>query len=273
MFHADEIFATVILAQDEEINLARVFRVPEDISAIIYDIGGGNFDHHQKGGNGCRENDIPYAACGLIWNYFGKAILFNNMNCPGEILDKVWEEVDRTLIQGIDAVDNGKPCPKWAIPVSKVISTLNPNWDSEETADAAFLRACELANTIFTEIVSSVISKVKAETIVESAVEEAENHIMILDRFVPWTETIFNIPDAEEIWYVIFPSNRGGFNMQCVPDAPGSFGQRHPIPEEWRGNASATGIDGCTFVHNAGFIAACDTQEAAINLAKEAARR
>lgn len=79
IFHADEIFATVILAKanpDKELRLCRTFNVDNaQAGAIVYDIGGGRFDHHQRGGNGCRENGVPFAAAGLIWQEYGMAAL------------------------------------------------------------------------------------------------------------------------------------------------------------------------------------------------------
>ena len=77
-FHADEIFATIILSKVmPEITLIRLQEMKEkvDKDVIVYDIGGGKFDHHQLGGNGERENGIKYAACGLIWKQYGKELL------------------------------------------------------------------------------------------------------------------------------------------------------------------------------------------------------
>ena len=71
IFHADEVFGTIILSKVmDNIVLARTFKVPEDIAddVIVYDIGGGDFDHHQLGGNGTRADGIPYASCGLLWH-------------------------------------------------------------------------------------------------------------------------------------------------------------------------------------------------------------
>ena len=73
-FHADEIFATLILSKI--IPRITLIRLPEfgkeentlaKQNVIVYDIGGGKYDHHQLGGNGIRENGVKYAACGLIW--------------------------------------------------------------------------------------------------------------------------------------------------------------------------------------------------------------
>ena len=34
----------------------------------------GDFDHHQKGGAGERENGIRYASFGLVWREHGEAL-------------------------------------------------------------------------------------------------------------------------------------------------------------------------------------------------------
>lgn len=278
-FHADEIMATVILEKVfGDIIVCRTFRVPEDLKedVIVYDIGFGAFDHHQKGGNGARENGVPYAACGLIWKEFGPQIVAKT--CNPEL---VWNLIDRDLIQGIDAGDNGAmpktDYPAQAMSFSAVISGFNPNWDSNEDPDEAFAKAVELAEVVFDNTLASTIAKAKAEQIVEEAIEKAEEHIMVLNQFVPWQEYIFSStsPKADEIQFVVFPSNRGGYNWQCVPDGLGSFGQRKSVPEEWKGLRDddiqkVTGIDTATFCHPAGFIGGAETLADAYALAKKA---
>lgn len=278
-FHADEVMATVILQKlFGKITICRTFRVPEDLkeSVIVYDIGFGQFDHHQKGGNGARENGVPYAACGLIWKEFGQKIVADTFN-PG----LVWNLIDRDLIQSIDAVDNGvmpkADYPSQAMTLSSVISGFNPDWDSNEDPDDAFAKAVKFAEVVFDNTLKSAISKVKAQQIVEEAIEKAEEHIMVLDQFVPWQEYIFSSTNhkACEIQFVVFPSNRGGYNWQCVPDGLGSFRQRKSVPEEWKGLRDAdiqkvTGIDTATFCHPAGFIGGAGTFADAFALAKMA---
>lgn len=278
-FHADEIMATVILEKVfGDIIVCRTFRVPEDLKedVIVYDIGFGTFDHHQKGGNGARENGVPYAACGLIWKEFGHKIVADT--CNPEL---VWNLIDRGLIQGIDAGDNGAlpklDYPAQAMSFSAVISGFNPNWDSNKDPDEAFAKAVELAEVVFDNTLASTIAKAKAEQIVEEAIEKAEEHIMVLNQFVPWQEYIFSStsPKADEIQFVVFPSNRGGYNWQCVPDGLGSFGQRKSVPKEWKGLRDAdiqkvTGIDTATFCHPAGFIGGAETFADAYALAKKA---
>ena len=171
LFHADEVMATVILEKVfGEISLNRAFRVPEDVDSnvIVYDIGFGDFDHHQQGGNGCRENGVPYAAAGLIWKEFGHAVVAETPD-P----EYIWEYIDKNLIQGIDAVDCGV-MPKADYPVSiygisSVISGFNPTWDSDEKPDDAFMKAVEFARVIFDNIFNGVVSTTKAKNIVEEA--------------------------------------------------------------------------------------------------------
>ena len=60
-----------------------------------------------------------------------------------------------------------------------------------------------------------------------------------------------------------------------MPDGLGSFGQRQPVPEEWKGlNGSelqlVTGVRTASFCHHAGFIGGAETFTDAYALAKKA---
>lgn len=284
VFHADEVLATVILKKVfGNITVCRTFNVPEEEllprDIIIYDIGFGKYDHHQKGGNGERKNGVPYAAVGLIWREFGLDVVADAPN-P----ELVWFLIDRDLIQGVDAVDNGKmpkaDYPAQAMTFSQTISLFNPTWDSKELPDDAFVKAVEFAEVVFDNVYASAVARVKAESIVDEAIDDAEGNIMVLDQFVPWQEFIFSSGNdkAEEVQFVIFPSNRGGYNWQCVPDGLGSFGQRKSVPEEWKGLRGeelqqVTGVKTATFCHPAGFIGGAETLEDAIKLAKIAVEK
>lgn len=276
-FHSDEVLATVILEKVlGNITICRTFKVPEELAddVIVYDIGFGMYDHHQKGGNGARENGVPYAAAGLIWKDFGRQLVADTCN-P----DLVWNLIDRDLIQSIDATDNGKipkvDYPAQAMTFSQAISSFNPNWDSEMSTDDAFAKAVEFAKIVFDNVLANAVSKANAQDIVDEAIESSVNNIMVLDRFVPWQEFIFSSANnkASDILFVVFPSNRGGYNWQCVPDALGSFGMRKAVPDEWKGLRdlelqNVTGVATATFCHPEGFIGGATTLEDAIALAK-----
>ena len=278
IFHADEVMGTVLLSKIlPEVKVCRTFKVPEDVAedVIVYDIGGGIYDHHQRGFNEARENGIKFSSFGLLWRKFGMQLLSNNENA-----ELVFEIFDKSFVTGIDAVDNGqieRTDDVQVMTISGVISAFNPNWDEKANADDSFMKAVEFAEVIFDNALNSAISKAKAKTGVERAIENSANGIMILDEFMPWQDYIFNSTNekATGILYVVFPSNRGGYNVNAVPDAPGSFGQRKPLPENWAGLrggdlAEVSGVATANFCHPAKFICGADTFDDALALAKKA---
>ena len=280
-FHADEIFSTLILSKVmPEIVIIRLPEFRENIkeNAIVYDIGGGKFDHHQIGGNGKRENGIKYAACGLIWNEFGKEML-KKYNIKE--IDYVWNYIDKNLIQFIDANDNGElpklPTDYRNVHLSYIIGLFNPRWDEDIDSDEKFMEALKLGEIIFEEFLQDTISKIKAKDLIEIAIEKAKDEIMILDEFMPWKEFLLQSENkkAIDIKFVIYPSQRGGYNLYAVPKEIGSFENRKSLPLKWRGLRDealqqVTGIKTARFCHNAGFICSAESKEDIIKLAEYA---
>lgn len=281
IFHADEVFATVLLGKVlPEVRLCRTFKVPAELPSdvIVYDIGGGRFDHHQKERNGARENGIFFSSFGLLWKEFGMQLLEKE---AVENKEQVFQLFDRDFVSGIDAVDNGQvensDGKVRIMSLSNVISAFNPTWDDATSSDEAFLAAVEVAEKIFERALKGAISKVKAQSGVESAIEQAQNQIMVLNRFLPWQEYLLTSQNekAEGILYVVFPSNRGGYNVQAVPEALGSFKNRKPLPSAWAGLngqvlAEASGVASATFCHPNCFICGANTLDDAMEMAKKA---
>ncbi len=63
-----------------------------------------------------------------------------------------------------------------------------------------------------------------------------------------------------------------------MPKNSYSFESRRPLPEAWRGLRdaeldAAAGIEGCVFVHRAGFIGGHRTREGAVKMATQALAR
>lgn len=190
-FHADEVFASVILSKViDNLVIARVSEVPENVDdKILYDIGGGKFDHHQLGGNGQREDGILYSSCGLIWKEYGKLFL-EKRNYSNE--KELFEVIDKDLIEYIDANDNGIfsniDTSYNFIHLSKLISEFNVKWNEDIDNDINFIKAVNFADIIFENKIKSIISKIGARKIIENAVENSKDNIMFLDKFAPWKE-------------------------------------------------------------------------------------
>lgn len=69
-FHADDVFsAALLLYLNPEIQISRGNQVPEDFDGIVFDIGRGAYDHHQKdsrfGRTACPTR--PSAFSGRRW--------------------------------------------------------------------------------------------------------------------------------------------------------------------------------------------------------------
>lgn len=276
-FHTDEVFASVILSKViDNLVVARLSEAPENIEdKIVYDIGGGKFDHHQLGGNGQREDGTLYSSCGLIWKEYGKLFLKKRNY---ENIDELFEMIDKDLIEYIDANDNGDfpniDTSYNFVHLSKLISEFNSKWNEDIDNDINFIKAVNFADIIFENKLKSITSKFEAKVIIEKAIEKSENNIMYLDKFAPWTEFLLNSNNekAKDILFVIFPSNRDGFTIRCVPKELNTFENRKDFPEEWAGLKNeelkkATGIEGATFCHNNRFIAGAKTKEDAYRLA------
>ena len=105
--HADEVFATAFLHLYK--GKLKVYRVSEvdwskvQDNTLVYDIGRKEFDHHQIDAVK-RNNGITYSSVGLLWKSFGKDYLFNQ---GYNNIDLLFEGIDKDLIEGIDADDNG----------------------------------------------------------------------------------------------------------------------------------------------------------------------
>ena len=285
VFHADEVMATAILALLQPLTVCRTFSVPEDLNpeTLVYDIGRGMYDHHQRGGNGARPNGVRYAACGLIWRAFGPQVI--QAAAPaldGAARESVWLGLDHGLMEEIDAADNGELPASGALGtrtgISSLISAFNPAWDSQEDSDASFLRAVETAGTVLCNAVDNAVSLENARQLVTEAIDAAREGILILPCFAPWRgflEASSN-PRAKEILFVVFPSVRGGYSCQCVPKEGDGFSQRKPLPTAWRGQPrerlrELTGVKTAEFCHPAGFICGAETLEDTLALARLAA--
>ena len=265
IFHADEVLATAILERAfGDFGIVRVASVPENVPSqvIVYDIGYGAFDHHQPQGAGNRKNGVPYASAGLVWREYGMAALRDVEKTDSA--SKIWSMVDCRLVQGVDAVDCGvapKNYQYGVISLSQIVSGFNPVWSSDISGNKAFEQAVDVMSKVLANTIASAAAIVKAENAVNQAINTAEQGILILPEFMPWREGVLKSanPKAKDINFVIYPSARGGYNWQSVPENVDSCKARKEVPTAWWGLAGkelqeVCGVPDATFCHRAGFI-------------------
>lgn len=278
-FHPDDVFATAFLSKIVEnpvVFRATVRDVPKT-DAITYDVGMGKFDHH---GSDARrdENGMKYCGFGLVWEEFGLEYLksLNSVN-P----EKLFERVKETLVRQINGVDNGIfpkiEAPYKVMDLDKVIDLYNNTWEEETDNNDNFLKAVDVASQIFDLVIKREESLIKADVIVEKAIDNVKDNILILDKFMPYSDTIFDSqnPKAKEIKVIILPSNRGGYNIKPITVSKESKDLLINFPKKYFGMPTEdlikmSGIETLLFVHASGFLASTETLEDAIKLAKQA---
>ena len=265
--HADEVFSTAFL--EMYLKDVRVYRtnnidqskVGDD--TIIYDVGRGLYDHHQPDAKK-RENDITYCSFGLLWKEYGKEFL---KNYDIKYVDEVWNGIDKDLVEYIDADDNGQ-FPKIEAPykvktLPGIIKLFNPSYDSGEDESEQFLAACEVAKAIFKEEILYINGKVIAEEELKEELKDITNEkYVILDKFLPYEDTILGNEKYNNLLFVAYPSNRGGYAIKVIPKSIEDKTARQSFPEEWAGLEGEalekiSGIEGLTFCHTARFIVSC----------------
>lgn len=256
-FHTDDVFSAALLKLlNPQINIVRCNEIPEGYQGLAFDLGDGDYDHHGVRAS-VRDNGIPYASFGLLWKNYGRTL----------VSEKEAKTFDESFIQPLDDQDNhgGNNL------LCRAITQFNPKWDEENAnSDEAFFRAVAFAENILANEIKSMRSTEHAEHIVRECLKNSEDGIVVLPTGMPWKALL--IP--EDVYYVVYPSPRGGYNAQAVPVSVDSQQCKRAFPEEWRGKKTElegiTGLKGVSFCHAQGYLLVAETQEAAIAACKVA---
>lgn len=260
-FHADDVFSTALLRiLRPDIQVRRVLQAPQEEGVLCFDIGFGPYDHHQKGAP-VRENGVPYAAFGLLWRELG----------PQLVGEREAARLDESLVQPLDLNDNtGAPHD-----LADLVAVFNPSWDSTQSPDDGFWQAVEVVQAYLARKLEAVWSIQRARAVVEPALAAMQDGIVVLEPYAPWKQVLLDSPAL----FVVYPSQRGGYSAQGVPQSQEDPRLRCPFPAAWAGKSAAelaalSGIAGLRFCHNNGFLIAAESREEAIaacRLAREEA--
>ncbi|KAJ7071002.1 GAMM1 protein [Mycena amicta] len=272
-----------------------------DVGAV-YDESRNLFDHHQRGftevfGHGF---DTKLSSAGLIYKHFGKEIIANKTQLsPDDAkVTTLWLKMYKQFIEAIDAIDNGisqypsdiKPRYKSSTDLGSRVASLNPAWNqpiSPEILDVQFEKASVLTGGEFLGKLDYYANAwLPARDLLNSAIQASKStdpsgKIIVFEQFLPWKEHLFDfeaeqgIQDSDKAIYVVYPDDGGSWRVQAVPVTSESFESRKALPEAWRGLrddtlSTASGIEGCVFVHASGFIGGNKTKDGALKLAQTA---
>ena len=277
-FHADDVFsvAVVSLFENGRISVVRT-RKESDLKKADYviDVGGiydparNRFDHHQKGGAGMRPNGIPFSSFGLVWQKIG----------PLMVSHDAFVEIDKGLVQGIDAVDCGvdlsRPLYKDVreLGLSEVIASFRPCQKRDDAAfNRSFFHAVSFAKEFFKAFCCHVTLRCQAKKKVQAYLSSRPHpFIAVFNEDFEWDEGII---DDKDVLFVVYP--RGAeWRIKSLRKSLESFELRCPFPKDWGGLSGRelsekSGVKTATFCHNKLFLCAAATKEDAFLLAKKA---
>lgn len=307
-FHADESLAVYLLRLLPKFQGSQLVRSrnPTDWeeSDIVVDVGGKYdggikwFDHHQREFSETFSQNFQtkLSSAGLIYKHFGKEIIQHvlDLKKPSDI-ELLYLKVYKEFIEAIDANDNGinnypsdveKKFNDKNLGLPALVSHLNPAWNVDpldKDFDEAFEKASELMGLAFLNLVKGYGQLwLPARDIVEEAFKSRfdthkSGEILVLGKFCPWKEHLYAIEKENNaqgsIKFVLFSDSSSKWRISTVPVTSTSFEFRFGLPEPWRGVrdeelSKLTGVDGCIFVHAAGFIGGAETQDAVMELAR-----
>ncbi|RLN94031.1 hypothetical protein BBJ28_00025587 [Nothophytophthora sp. Chile5] len=291
-------FAThdVLRTRDEE-KLAQCEAVV-DVGGS-YDADALRFDHHQRSFTGTfdEQRATKLSSAGLVYKHFGREII-RVLAAPTTLDDATLEilhqKAYKNFIEHIDGIDNGVEVSSAGGSLNYQVSTtlsnrvgyLNPRWNedqSEARVNAQFQQAMYLTITEFTDSIRDlVLSWLPAREIVETAVAKRfqthkSGEIVHFPDYCPWKSHLHDLEEKllipGQIKFVLYNDATGNMTrVQALNVEPGSFALRKGLHPAWRSLrneelSQVAGIEGCTFVHNAGFIGGNRTFEGALEMA------
>ena len=241
--------------------------------------------HPLKGNSLYEKIPMPTSSFGVLWERAGKDYVKNmTNNLSDSELNYVWNFVKDELVIGIDAHANGiKPLndPEYVsyniLTLSDFIDALNPLEFSEDDFKFAKETALRIADSIFERVLKKALDRIMTRDYIEEKINSSTGHLLILDKFVHWQEWVSRStnPEAKNLWFVIFPSNKGIYNIQPIPCRYNQNGFRKGFPRKWYGYTEEelrkiTKVSDASFVHPKGFIGGAETLEGAKEMAQKA---
>ena len=265
-FHVDDVMSTIFLSKIiEKVILLRVATIGNENlkNKIVYDIGLGEFDHHQKNRNGRRENGIYYSSIGLLWNKFGKKYL---EKLKVKNVNKTFEYIDNELIQYIDATDNmqieyleNKISPDF-------IKLCNPQWNENISEDRAFINALKLADGFWNVYIKHAIAEVEAIEIILDKIDKCKECYLVFDKEMPYRKAV-KLVSNNKVKYMIFKSRREGYDIRAVTDSC-KFSKEIVQAKDINASRKLTGIKDLIYVDVHGKLCCTKTLESAIQIVK-----
>jgi len=263
-FHADEVTACALLLLFDQIDFDKIIRTRnlDDLRTCDYvcDVGGmyeptiRRFDHHQMDYYG------SLSSAGMILKYLKDEKVID---------EKLFLYLNRSLVMGVDAIDNGKATTMVGhCSFSAVIANFVPirhNVD-EKIMDGAFFQAVEFAFGHLKRLVDKFHYIQECREVIKQEMDKNEP-VMVFKESMPWMESFFDLGgEKHPAVFLIMPTGKQWKLRGIPPSYEKRMQVRVPLPKEWAGLIDhelkeKTGIQGAVFCHKGRFISIWETKE------------
>ena len=248
-FHADDILSAALLRvvgviPDVSV-IQRIGRVPQGFNGLAFDIGGGEFDHHQHNAR-VRPTGEKYAAFGLLWNVVGAEYITNKYKTDIQTAKSAAEKFDMDFVVPMDLSDNfgTKMYPNT---LSYLIAVRNDVKFTPEQNNKMFVT---IANSCCEYLESGIYKSYKFTKDKIQADALAVSDFITLPLDCDIERSAF---EGTRVKYIIKESHRGTYNITTV--------EPYKIP------ANYINMPGCVQVYSIG--AAFDTYNNALISAQQ----
>lgn len=248
-FHADDILSAALLKIVGIISdfsvIKRVERVPPEFNGLAFDIGEGEFDHHQSDVR-VRVGGDKYAAFGLLWNAIGAEYIMEKYQTDLQTAMGVVEKFDSDFVKLMDLTDNfGQK--KYPNTLSYLIAFMND--DKSKSADELFK---DMVNYYCKPLEIAIYKSYKFTKDKERARQLASDvsDFIIVPLDFDIDRSAF---EGTSVKYILKPSHRGTYNITTV--------EPYKIPDEY------IRMPGCVQVYSIG--AAFKDYECALQAAEK----
>ncbi|MCA9353195.1 MYG1 family protein [Patescibacteria group bacterium] len=286
-FHADDLFACATLAlylERKHIPYKIIRTRDEDIiqrADYVVDVGGvyypehDRFDHHQPGGADKRDNDVPYAAFGLVWKKYGPLLCDHN---------DIVVDIDRRIAQPIDAIDNGvsisepTECGLCDYGMYGIVGAYQNTW--KEAGDTRlqlnyFLMLVDFFKQLLEREIYRSYHRLEMIEEIQKIYDAADDKTILEIPYHVSVGSLIQVLDKhKEVMFIVCRSNNNWKALAMRKEAC-SFENRKSLPADWAGKrgeelATISGVPDAVFCHNALFMAVAESREGARKLAEKA---
>jgi uncharacterized UPF0160 family protein len=266
-FHADEATACSLLLLSGRIDKDKVKRTrdPAILAKCEYvcDVGGiydpvhKRFDHHQA------EYQGPMSSAGMVLLY---------LRDQGDIDPAFYEHLNRALILGVDAHDNGvAKIEPGMCSFSQVVSNFLPiEYEAtSEEMNKAFFRAVDFIVGHLERLHQRHRYIDNCRAAVQLKMKEG-GYAIFFEEPIPWMENFFDMGgEYHPAQFVIMPAGPHWKLRGIPPSLAERMKVRRPLPEAWAGLHEedlrrVSGIEGAVFCHKGRFISIWKTKEDAL---------